>query len=178
MKTLLFVSIFVVSLFSTENDEKKIAWNENSKLSWSDFKGTPNGSRDYVASTNSGISFSYSYGERNGKINLEYTIQSNFYPDLSWYRPEIVNDYILRHEQAHFDISELFARKLRKKVEAIPLTKNIKKEIDAVYSVNEKERQDMQYAFDKESVHSRNEKEEIKWQRFIAAQLKKHERWK
>jgi hypothetical protein len=178
MKLFLFVAILFSSFLPSENSEVKIAWSEIDKLTWDDFRGTPSGPKGYVASTNSGISFSYSYGERNGEIKLEYTIQSNFYPDLSWYRPEIVNDYILKHEQAHFDISELFARKLRKRVAAIIPTKNIKKKIDSVYNANESERQEMQHVFDSESVHSRNEVEELKWQQFIAAQLKKYEHWK
>lgn len=153
-------------------------WREDRKLTWDDFRGRPSGSPEYVASTNSGISFSYSYSTKNDKVILEYNVQSNFYPELSWYRNGIVTDYILKHEQTHFDISELYARKLRKKIEEAIFTKNIKEELDAIYSENERQRQQTQHKYDRETEHSKLAEKEFQWRLYVAQELKKYERWK
>ena len=48
-------------------------WNENQKLTWKDFRGKPVPSASFVASTNTGISFQYSYSIKNGAVNVEYS---------------------------------------------------------------------------------------------------------
>ena len=63
---LLSITILLLFFIPSEIDEEKIPWNEDRKLTWADFRGVPNGPLHYVASTNSGVSFSYSYRERNG----------------------------------------------------------------------------------------------------------------
>jgi len=42
-------------------------------------------------------------------------------------------DYLLNHEQRHFDIAEIFARKLRKELEEYTFNKNNLKEIENLY---------------------------------------------
>ena len=62
----------------------------------------------------SGIAFSYSvYGEK-----VSYEVYSFMLPDESWLAdPD--NAATLEHEQAHFNISEIYARKLRNKLSRI-----------------------------------------------------------
>ena len=178
MKIIATLFILFLSTFSSENDKIRIEWSERDRLSWEDFQGYPQGAADYVASTNSGISFSFSYSERNGKRDLTYTIKSHFYPKLSWYKPELVSEYILKHEQAHFDISELYARILRKKLEEADFSKNVKEEIEIIYEENEEERRTMQNRFDEETDHSKIPEKEYGWRKYIAKQLEVYERWK
>ena len=116
-----FYLIVLTLLFQTiplNIEKEKILWSESYKLSWADFQAKPNIGSGFVASTNSGISFSYSfsYSEEKGDFDLDFTIQSNFYPTLSWYIASEVTENTLKHEQTHFDISELHARLLRKKI--------------------------------------------------------------
>jgi hypothetical protein len=174
---LLFVVLSLFS-FSSENDKEKMQWNESRKLTWADFQGRPLGGNDFVASTNSGISFSYSFRIENGELDLNYTIQSNFYPKLSWFKPGNVSDYILEHEQTHFDISELFARKLRKKMMETGFSSNPKKAIDAIYEKNEQERRAFQNRYDSETDHSKIPEAEYRWREYVKKQLELHERWK
>ena len=160
------------------SEEEKIIWNEDRKLTWEDFQGEPSGPADFVASTNSGVSFSFSYKERNGVGTISYTVASNFYPALSWYRSSRVNEYILEHEQLHFDISELCARKLRKALSEIPEDRNFKANSEVVYQANEAHRRELQEQYDSDSDHSNVKEEEYKWRTYIAAQLKEYESWK
>ncbi len=178
MKIISFFLILFFFFSPSEITTEKMQWSETRKLNWGDFKGTPNLGDDYVASTNSGISFSYSIGSRNGEFIFDYTVLSNFYPEQSWYKPEAASVYILKHEQTHFDISELHARKLRKKLAAIAVGENIKAEVDQLYSETERERRAMQKAFDKESDHSKIKDGEYKWRNYIATELQNYDGWK
>lgn len=158
--------------------EEKIIWEENRKLSWQDFRGIPNGADPYVASTNSGISFSFSLKESSGGTEVDYEVQSNFYPELSWYRPQRVNNYILGHEQTHFDISELYARKLRKKLDSVIALPNFKESAEIVYNQIEFERRKTQRSFDRESDHSNIKQKEYEWRKHIHSQLQAFDAWK
>ncbi len=176
MKLLAAILLFLLlSPFNPE--EEKIVWTEDRKLSWADFKGVPSGPDEYVASTNSGVSFSFSYTVRNGREQVDYTVRSNFYPDLSWYRPERVSDYILAHEQTHFDISELAARKLRKALAELPRDGTFKERSEKIYNQNEADRREMQTRYDSDSDHSNNEEEEFRWRAYVAEQLEAYESW-
>ncbi len=167
---------FFIAPFSVE--EEKIAWSEDHKLTWEDFKGTPSGPEEFVASTNSGVSFSFSYSERNGVANIDYKITGNFYPNLSWYRPAKVSDYILGHEQLHFDISELHARKLRKALSTLPHDREFGDKSKVIYEQMEAERRTMQQQYDSDSDHSNIESEELRWRSYVAEQLKALDDWK
>jgi len=172
----LFVVLFLL-IFTTSTEREKIAWSKDYKLSWSDFKAKTAGGVGFVASTNSGISFFYEYKIKNDIPEINYTVTSNFYPQLSWYDKNVANDYILKHEQTHFDISELFARILRKNISETTFTKNVKEELDALYETSEKERRKLQKKFDLETDHSKIKVQEHKWETFVAKQLEEYEQW-
>ncbi len=110
-----------------------------------------------------------------GKNDFQYEVQSNFYPGNSWVKPDKKDAYLLAHEQLHFDISELHARKLRKALEEYKLTKNVKQDLQKIYKTIETERHEMQQKFDQESRHSMQKDAEEKWQRFVRAELEKYE---
>ena len=175
-----FLAILLLLVFSAplEGDNVKMQWSENRQLTWEDFRGVPDAGDSYVASTNSGISFSFSYKVTNGKMTMEYEVLCNFYPELSWYKPNLVTPYILKHEQTHFDISELYARKLRKLMEETSFSNNPKEEVNEIYQNLESARQQLQIKYDFETDHSKNEPVEIQWRHFVAKELKKYERWK
>lgn len=177
MKLLSVILLFLVFSPSV-TEEEKIVWTEDYRLSWTDFKGVPSGPDEYVASTNSGVSFSFSYTVKNGRQEVNYSIRSNFYPDLSWYRPDKVSDYILAHEQMHFDISELAARKLRRALAELPRDVTFKERSDMIYNQNEADRREMQTQYDRDSDHSNNEEEEYRWRTYVAEQLEAYESWK
>jgi len=174
---LLAAVLLCLLLSPTTSKEEKISWAEDRKLTWEDFKGVPSGPPDYVASTNSGVSFSFSYKERNGRGIVDYTIKSFFYPELSWYRPEKVSNYILGHEQMHFDISELCARKLRKSLAELPHDRDFKAISENIYNQNEADRREMQSQYDKDSDHSKDRDGEYRWREYIAEQLEAYGSW-
>lgn len=107
---LVIIAFFLLTLMGNREPEI-IYWSDDYKLSWDDFKGHPR--YDYKAIdalTSSGI-IDYK-GCKDGFIN--YKIKAYFERENSWVKEEAHTDYHLAHEQLHFDITELYARKLRK----------------------------------------------------------------
>lgn len=178
MKFLLSALLALLFTFSPANDDEKLRWEEDRPLSWEDFRGEPSGAPDFVASTNSGISLSYSIGKKDGNFTFDFSVNSNFYPNESWYRPESASEYILKHEQTHFDISELHARKLRKYLSELKVTANVKEHADDIYRQTESHRRAMQQAYDEDSDHSKLEGPEMQWRMFVASELEKYDAWK
>lgn len=178
MKFLFILLLSCTFLLPSGVDNEKMQWSESRPLNWSDFQGQPDGAADYVASTNSGISLSYSIGNKNGTWRFDYNVNSNFYPKQSWYRPEAASEYILKHEQTHFDISELHARKLRKKLSELTVTSEVKSEADKLYSESEQLRRAMQQDYDNDSDHSKIKAAEFEWREYVASELKKYDHWK
>ena len=170
------VFFFLLLLFAAENffsqEQEKIEWEEGKKLSWADFKGTPKESLPYQANTNSGISFSWNYSTESGQPVLKYEVVSNFFPQLSWVKDK-EDVYLLRHEQLHFDISELHARKLRKAIHEYEPGRNIRRDLNRLYENIEKDRVAMQNLFDVETKHSTNKEVEAGWRKLVTEELAK-----
>lgn len=168
-----FLLIFVLSLPLVAQDADKITWNNTRLLKWEDFKASPKQHLSYKANTNSGLSFSWNSIESSSGIRLTYEVGSNFYPNRSWVKEIEEVDYLLAHEQLHFDITELHARKLRKALSIYEPGRKMKKELNDIYSEIEQQRRQMQNQFDKETNHSINKEAEYKWRQFVEKELNK-----
>ena len=94
----------------------------------------------------------------------------DFDPSKSWGR--VKNDYILSHEQAHFDIAEIHARLLNKALQNYKfIAKTAKNDIGEIYQQVMDEHHAMQEQYDEETNYSRNETQQKEWQRKITDQL-------
>lgn len=180
MRILLLAILSIFLLSSSVQDEERIAWSEDYRLVWADFKGQPKAGNVYVASTNSGMSFSYGFKTINGvpTSDFVYEVTCYFYPELSWYVPERVNERVLNHERTHFDISELHARLLRKRIEEFNFTENAKEELDELYNQVERERRAMQSLYDLETDHSVIRSAEAEWVAKVQQMLIDTRPWK
>ena len=126
MKNQIFKNIFFfvgfISLlsFSFVKDEF-ILWQENKKLKIQDFKAdnkdTIKINRQQFLGAISAIRIEYSSFQRNKNSVPDFSIKTYFDPNESWML--LKNDYVLQHEQIHFDLTELYARKMRKSVESL-----------------------------------------------------------
>ncbi|MBT8273291.1 MAG: DUF922 domain-containing Zn-dependent protease [Bacteroidia bacterium] len=170
------IKIFLFSLISffCVQEEPTIAWHPNKALLWSDFKATPIEHHDVVAVTASGLSFHYSTTRYStGRIDYKFEVTAHFYPEKSWYDKDGVTDITLDHERLHFDITELHARKFRKRVRDTKFSSNIDAEMDVInVSMNEELRK-MQQAYDLETQHSRDPEKQMEWQSYISKELDK-----
>src|SRR4051794_27509556 len=105
-----FLTVFLLSssFLAHSGADDLIQWSPSKRLDWKDFQGSPPANAKNAALTSSSILVNFSYNNES----LRYTISCHFDKTKSWVR--IKNDHILGHEQGHFDITEIHARKLYK----------------------------------------------------------------
>jgi hypothetical protein len=164
--------LLVTAVRSSGQEENAIKWDAEYRLSWEDFKASPLKDSPVAAMTASGIAYRFSAIESRGKMEVECSIDTFFYPESSWYRPETANEIILSHEQLHFDISELFARKMRARVEQYSFSSNVKAEMSEIYKQILTEMRAFQKRYDEETNFSREVEKQLEWNEQIANELK------
>ena len=151
--------------------EEGILWDENKRLTWEDFKGKIPPAAVPAATTASGISYSYSANLLHHEVKLDFEVNAFFYPNESWYKPTVCTENTLAHEQLHFDIAELFARKMRNRLRRTSFSDNVKAEVREIYQDILKELEDYQDQYDWETNFSRNFEKQGEWNQKIAKAL-------
>ncbi len=163
----------LVLLFVGESSyDDTITWDASRKLTWLDFKAAPNFKSEAIALTASGITFGYSVKTSDARItDFSTTVEAEFYRNKSWYLKGKADAYILRHEQLHFDITELYARKFRAQLSQLGLSRTIKKQMDRLHEAIIVGLDETQKRYDAESEHSMNIEMQKHWEEFIAEEL-------
>lgn len=157
---MLKVSLYIITfVFLLKLDAFcQIEWSAINKIGWSDFHFVNKSNKLIKAVTASNINIEYQMTDRC----VIYTVKSIFYNQKSWVSDSSSRE-LLEHEQGHFDITEIFARKIRSFFVNTPFEKLsevvIKKKINLVLEQLKKE----QYIYDQETNHSINKVRQIKW---------------
>lgn len=162
---------FVFILISAQ----KIEWSENRKLIWSDFKTKDNLGKDIgvVAFANVGMGYS-AETTTNPKAPVSIKVSVFFDPEKSWKVDYIKGDRVLVHEQKHFDVAEIFGRKLRKLIiENIKNSLDYQKKFIPIYKDNLAEYKSFQKKYDTETNHGLNEEKQLEYNLVIAEELRK-----
>lgn len=170
-KFLVTVFLFSLNLIFAQ----KIYWDENVKLTWDDFKGKTNslGGADVVAYTNCGWEYS-AVTSSDLKVPVKITVQTVFNKDKSWKDGKRISDYVLLHEQKHFDIAEIHARKLRKEVaEKIKNSADYKKYFRSIYAKISSEYKIFQATYDRDTKHGMNKEKQAEYNLLISGELDK-----
>jgi len=95
-------------------DDHAISWSAGRRLTWRDFQGTPPTDGSEGAMTSYTL---YSAWKCLGAM-FEYRVIAGFRPRQSWVKAVVLNDSVQRrtvlgHEQTHFDLAEVHARRMR-----------------------------------------------------------------
>lgn len=165
----LFLVLFALQNgFSQPKDCKDcIVWSEARVLKWSDFRGMPKRLSPNEALTDSGMSIDLKCDGTTSKA----VVTCYFNPHNSWTKDK-QSAYLLKHEQIHFDITELFVRKLRAQLANLGNDcEALSKHIDEYYKRNYKEFVAYQDRYDQESEHSLNKEKQAYWEQKIAREL-------
>jgi len=166
------LTIVFFLLFGEIHEPPVITWNELYQLSWKDFKGKPFTNSSAVAVTASGISFEYSIKQSLfGVINYKTKVLACFYPEESWYKLQLVNGDVLAHEQLHYNITELYARKFRKALASIKSSKSLKLDLNKLQKAINSQLTKRQNDYDFETNHSRIPQAQKQWQLRIEKEL-------
>jgi len=171
-KILAFPVLILPLLVLSQLEEDHIKWEENRKLTWEDFKAAPLKIGNTAAMTTTHLGFSYTI--KNGIIT--YKVECRFEKNKSW--GLVKNDWVLKHEQGHFDIAEIFARNLNKSINEYQFNKSsFQKDLDAIYKSVVAEKEKYQQQYDDETDYSRIKVKQEEWLKKIEAELKQTRSW-
>jgi Bacterial protein of unknown function (DUF922) len=165
-KYLLLFTLVPAICFAQEKDEELIDWKASRQLTWNDYKGRPDPGSDAAASTTTYLGIEYKMDEKG----FTYKIQCRFSITSSWGKSK--TDFILKHEQGHFDIAEIFARKLNKKMGEYQFNKTTyKNDLKTIYDGITTEKEMFQDLYDSETDHSRKKEKQVEWLKKIEQML-------
>lgn len=157
--------------------ETQIEWAADRKLTWNDFKGE----QDLVefpkalAVTNSG--FGYESGISMFKAGKVF-VQSVFNTQKSWVLPHGKTEYVLRHEQIHFDITEIYSRKLRKELADAKVTSNDSERAKSIFEKVFNELEGRQERYDSETAQGSEKETQEHWEAVVELELAKYDLYK
>ncbi len=149
---------------------KTLTWKEGRRLKITDFQADTAG-RPFIAVTASSVSL---YWEIH-PTSKEAVVQSKavFTRNLSYFKNRPDSLRVLGHEQAHFDIAEIYARKFRKSLlEQTFSTQTLNEEIRRLYDRNYKEMQAYQNRYDHE-VYA-NPGKQVNWLIQVKSELSRY----
>lgn len=174
MKIFLILSLFSI-LAHKPNEKVKIeettnkvvvSWQKDNTLTWDDFRGVPKSGSVFAAECYWEIQYSYSLNPSRNKVHFD--VFCYFNASKSWVKPHQKTDGLLQHEQIHFDIAELCSRKLRKKLAQSSFQEeSFKNDINIIFDDILYLCDSMQVAYDSQTNHGLNKKQQHFWQENI-----------
>ena len=177
MKILLFLAACVTFTAASSQQSSRVGesieWNAYYELGWHDFQGEP--TEEAIGDAGSVIKITAKpYKIKN---TIYYEVAALFLKNKSWSRDQ--SSTLLEHEQLHFDIAELYARKIRQKVSE--LNRRDVKDL-AVYNTEVKkildESNQVDWNYDIQTLHGALPKKQEEWKRKVSDELKAFEKFK
>lgn len=176
----MFVCILIIcsSFQGHQNDAgETITWQAGYKLTWFDFKKPLKDGNIEAAYSVCGIYISSNPTQVNDSTIL-VDIHAFFSKTLSskTTKKDLIKPEVLKHEQGHFDLTELYARKLRKDVmdTHFKSVASFYKNVQQMYNKENQALNTEEQKYDKETSHSINATEQEKWNGAIADAISKY----
>jgi hypothetical protein len=144
-------------------------WSASRPLVLADFKGRPKPGEAHAALTSATIVAQVAC--RSNQFSGH--VQAAFDPTLSWVRdPATITPKLLRHEQLHFDITEVYARRLRQKLAGVsipcadlgPTFQRLSKGVYADWAKAEDQ-------YDRDTNHGLKPEQQAQWEAQVQQQL-------
>lgn len=168
MKALVTLVFICLASIVTYGQENLIRWHENDPLHWDDFTGKVNDTSWYEAECFAEVGYHYTFA--NPK-DFQFDVFANFLKNISWRKKEYQSETLLKHEQLHFDIAELFSMRMKEMFENYNYTEDFETEIQQLFNKMKLEYQAMQQQYDEETNHSLNKRKQKEWETNIIDQL-------
>lgn len=174
MKHLKYLILAVMFLINGYTNAQKImigSEETNRKLTWDDFRGTPQYNSPHYAMTHWQMSYSMdgirTYGDsiHVGKLQVILEMETN----KSWVKKDKGTDELLKHEQGHFDIGVLCMREFISLFNKATFRKNdFDSQMKKIFYDTMNKYHDLGEQYDKETKHSNNKEAQQYWNEFFA----------
>jgi len=150
-----------------------LRWSAGRRLTWSDFQGAAPQGGEEAAKTAYGIYYGW---KCNGR-EFEFLVIAAFHRDQSWVKAVVLTDSaesrrVLAHEQTHFNIAELYARRMRQRFAGFsrPCRMSDDQLSTEARRILDEERV-FQRRYDAETGHGLERREQAAWEAEIRRQL-------
>jgi len=159
--------------------EQRFSWTEERKLSWDDFKGGVPSSAAASTAAETACGIAIETNTVSGSNPVKIYVFNTFMTSRSWVRPQHKTAPILKHEQGHFDICELYTRLMRERFSKATLEfRSMQRVIREVYNKTMQEYSQRQAAYEAETKHGVEDDAQERWTQLIARELSATEKWK
>jgi hypothetical protein len=154
--------------------DNAIRWSAKRPLTWADFHGRPPDRNDMVAAE---TAYSILHGASCAGSKFDYTVVAAFRPKDSWVKLPMLrtpadNTRALKHEQTHFDLAEVHARRIRRYYAELtaPCRLSTNDLADAAHRMD-RDQKAAQEQYDDETDHGRNPTQQARWEKTVASDL-------
>ena len=154
--------------------DEAIVWAARRPLTWADFKGQPPDNAGVVAAR---TNYAIIDGVQCAGRKFEYRVVAAFRTKESWVRHAILRTAAdsaraLRHEQTHFDLSEVHARRLRRYFAELMAPCDVSStDLSAAANRMERDEKAAQARYDEETDNGRNAAQQARWDKEVDSQL-------
>jgi len=164
------VSFAIIDERYTQTDYgPAIEWAPDIKLEWADFKAKEKTTAGFAVATST-CGFGLESETLNG--NTSHKIFVRFYCDESWRNSNVNIPAVLAHEQLHFDICEIYGRKLYKELLKLKSSGKLdNKKVENIYNNMMNAYNEYQDLYDLETDHSTNGKKQQEWNEKVKREL-------
>lgn len=167
--------LFLMGIFTMASSygqqARHLAWSSKAPLQWVHFQGKPE-TDDQVhgAVTYAGIEVLVDQ-VLFPSGNIRFKAHAIFDQKRSWVKKGQPDSALLAHEQLHFDITEVYARKLMHKLNELRLSKKDKALVKKWQKRYQEAQLNAQKLYDRESVHGLHFEQQQAWRTLIDAEL-------
>ena len=153
--------------------DSAFAWSATRRLTWSDFRARPPGSGAEVAKT----AYALFYAWKCQRQEFDFRVIAGFRPRQSWVKALALRDTVLRrsalrHEQTHFDLAEVHARRMRRYFDSLAnACRKTDSELSELAGRLMQEEKAEQQRYDAETNHGLRSEAQAAWNAEVARQL-------
>jgi hypothetical protein len=137
-------------------------------LTWLDFKSKIRRSNKYAAMVMPNIGYEQQEEIQEGVINVTITLKTFLAKNDCWLGVSYKDDYMLNHEQRHFDVAKIVTEQFKKKIQQASLNPDTYEAvINMQYLDSYRDMNKLQKDYDNETSHGLNRTAQQKWNQRI-----------
>lgn len=142
--------------------ENTLNWSATRPLTWKDFTVRATLPTTEPAKAWTACNFGFTW--RTSGNQLIISVVNVFDKSKSWVKKGSESDYLLAHEQGHFDITEINSRQFKQELQAYKFKRStLQKDLDALFNKHYAACRKQQELYDSETEHSLKTEPQKKW---------------
>lgn len=153
------------ALLDSAKMASSFSWSRHPVLSWADFQGPirAGANPSFAAETICGISIKTNAAQSDERVLVQ--VENHFDQQRSWVRPGHATAEVLRHEQGHWDICELYTRILKARFDSAHITgANLQEVVPLIYQSVIADHRKRQQQYEDETQHGTLPEAQQRWE--------------